>query len=94
MIVPIYDSEDELWFAGTRTGLQYGPMSQRGEFYAWPAPNGSTVYGAEAYQTRDDAERASLTLQAMSNDELHKLSPDYYDEPDEALNAACERLNA
>jgi hypothetical protein len=44
--------------------------------------------------SRDDAERASLTLQAMSNDELHKLSPDYYDEPDEALNAACERLNA
>lgn len=36
MIEPIYDSEDELWFAGIWTGLETGPWSQRNEFYAWP----------------------------------------------------------
>lgn len=86
-IEPIYDSEDELWFAGTRTGLPYGPMSQRGAFYAWPDVNGENPDSAQPYQTRDDAQTACDALNAMTERELRSLSPDYFGdyEPPQSL---------
>ena len=88
-IEPIFDSEDDLWFAGIWTGMPTGPWSQRGEFYAWPDPrrwqSGTATRkdGAEAYATREECERACAMLNAMSINELRELSPDFFGaEPD------------
>lgn len=83
-IEPMFDSEDDLWFAGTRTGLPTGPWSQRVEFYAWPDPRGwqsgtaTTITGAEAYPTRQECEIACVKLNAMTEVQLRELSADYF----------------
>ena len=77
-IEPIFDSEDELWFAGTYTGLASGPWSQRGEFYAWPDVNGETPQSAQAYQSREFAQVACDVLKRMTVEELRRLAPDYF----------------
>lgn len=78
LIEPIYDSEDELWFAGTYTGLAFGPYAQRGEFYAWPNPNGTTPDSAQPYTTKQEAESACRELNSMGFESLKILSPDYF----------------
>lgn len=77
----IFDSEDELWFAGVRTGLPTGPWSQRGEFFAFPGfdANAGTMY-ASAYTCKEDAESAVNRLMPMTENELRAHAPGFWKE--------------
>lgn len=79
VIKPIFDSEDDLWFAGTRTGLPFGPWSQRGEFYAWPNVDGSLPDSACAYQTREQAQIACDVLSQMTREQLQALDAGFFE---------------
>jgi len=81
LIEPIYDPEDDLWFAGTYTGLPTGPIGQRGEFFAWPNPDGTTPEDcAQEYYSRNEALSACERLGRMTLKELVKLCPWYFEE--------------
>ena len=83
-VEPILDREDNVWFAGVWLGLPTGPWSQRGEFYAFPDPRGwqsgtaTTVNGAEAYETKAEAQRASDAINRMTEAERRAFDPEFY----------------
>ena len=76
-IEPIFDSEDSVWFAGTRLGLPTGPWSQRGEFFAWPSR--ASQQGAEAYATKAECQIACDKLNRMTTEELRVLCPEFFE---------------
>lgn len=79
-IVPVYDDESSLWFAGTSNEMGSLSMAQRGPFFGWPAPDGSTKYGhAEGYVTRKKAEEACARLLAIPLGNLRSLCPWYWE---------------
>jgi hypothetical protein len=79
-IEPVYDSDAAMWFAGTLTTTPTLTPSQRGDYFAWPSPDGSTKYGhAQDYITNRKAVEACEKLLALPVVELRKLAPWYWE---------------
>jgi hypothetical protein len=80
-IVPVYDPDASVWFAGTPICAPTPiPNCQRGEHFAWPSPDGSTQYGqVQEYYTSKKAIEACEQLRALPVVELRKLAPWYWE---------------